>query len=332
MEKAIKLTAASAAHFLVDFACAFAMFRLFFGGERWGMLLLLYNFCAFALQMPIGLLADRWNRNFLLAAIGCGVVACGYLPLPEIAAVTLLGSGNAAFHVGGGLEILTQSPDRAGQLGVFVSPGAIGLYVGTVLGKDALLSTAAPVILMLAAGASLLLTQRTVQTSFRSDNAPPALPRVKSVLVPLACLFAVVIWRSMVGMGLSLDWKTGGWGFAAVLALALGKAAGGYLADAWGFQKTANVSLAAAAVLFFFAEYPVCGLAAIFLFNMTMPLTLYAAARKLPGAKGFAFGLLTFALFLGFLPAYYGVGEMTQVAAAALALLSAVALWGAVRT
>ena len=39
---------------------------------------------------------------------------------------------------------------------------------------------------------------------------------------------------------------------------------------------------------------------------MTMPITLWAAAKLLPGAKGFAFGMLTFALFLGFLPVYLG--------------------------
>ena len=48
-----------------------------------------------------------------------------------------------------------------------------------------------------------------------------------------------------------------------------------------------------AALLYFGAGIPVCGTLAVFLFNMTMPITLWAAARLLPGAKGFAFGLLT---------------------------------------
>ena len=46
------------------------------------------------------------------------------------------------------------------------------------------------------------------------------------------------------------------------------------------------------------------GTAAVFLFNMTMPITLWAAARLLP--PGLAFGTLTFALFLGFLPVWLG--------------------------
>ena len=50
----------------------------------------------------------------------------------------------------------------------------------------------------------------------------------------------------------------------------------------------------------------------MFLFNMTMPVTLWAAAKLLPGGRGFAFGMLTFALFLGFLPAYLGRPVLIQ--------------------
>ena len=68
--------------------------------------------------------------------------------------------------------------------------------------------------------------------------------------------------------------------------------------------------LAAAGVLFWFADSPYAGVAAIFLFNMSMPMTLCALARRMPGCKGFSFGLLTFALFLGFLPV--GLGAVSS--------------------
>jgi FSR family fosmidomycin resistance protein-like MFS transporter len=38
-----------------------------------------------------------------------------------------------------------------------------------------------------------------------------------------------------------------------------------------------------------------------------MPITLRASADALNGMQGFSFGLLTFALFLGFLPTWLGV-------------------------
>ena len=71
-------------------------------------------------------------------------------------------------------------------------------------------------------------------------------------------------------------------------------------------QKAAIGSLGLSALLFCVSSVPVAGVAAVFLFNMTMPITLWAAAKMLPGGRGFAFGTLTFALFLGFLPTWLG--------------------------
>ena len=76
--------------------------------------------------------------------------------------------------------------------------------------------------------------------------------------------------------------------------------------DRLGPRRASAGSLGLAAVCYLACALPGPGLLAVFLFNMTMPVTLWAAARTLPGAKGFTFGLLTFALFLGFLPSFLG--------------------------
>ena len=49
----------SLTHLWVDLSCALLVFRTMAGEENFVLCLLLYNFCAFALQMPLGLLADR---------------------------------------------------------------------------------------------------------------------------------------------------------------------------------------------------------------------------------------------------------------------------------
>ena len=59
-------------HMAVDLSCAFLMYAFVVGGEHWYIWLLAYNFCAFALQMPIGAGADRLDRNSLVATGGCG--------------------------------------------------------------------------------------------------------------------------------------------------------------------------------------------------------------------------------------------------------------------
>ena len=132
----------SALHLLVDGMCALAMFgRLLPGGDR-GLSILVYNFCAFALQMPLGVALDalcvgKKGREadfpflFVLAGVLCTMA--GALLHPAV-----LGIGNALFHVGGGVGTIREDDRRSWRgrgLGVFVAPGALGLYLGTVLGR-----------------------------------------------------------------------------------------------------------------------------------------------------------------------------------------------------
>ena len=103
--------------------------------------------------------------------------------------------------------------------------------------------------------------------------------------------------------------------------------AGGLAADRFGARRAGPASLLAAGALFLLGENPLAGTAALFLFNMTMPMTLSALARLLPGAKGLAFGLTTFALFLGFLPVGLNLAPAAGLwTAAALCAVSAALL------
>lgn len=324
--KVSQLWTYSAGHFWVDFSCALLMFAKISGTGEWALCTLLYNFCAFALQMPIGLLADRLGRQGRLAALGCGLVTAGWAisPVPVAAAVTA-GLGNACFHVGGGVAILRDGGDRAAPLGIFVSPGAFGIYLGTLLGRrDGFPGWAAAAGLVLFALALLLPERREGETAAPAEAPSPD----RNEVVVLICCFLVVVLRSYLGMVLAFPWKTGGWALALTCALVLGKAAGGFLGDRLGMVRAAGFSLGLAAVLFCLSASPWAGTAAVFLFNMTMPITLWAAARLLP--PGFAFGTLTFALFLGFLPVWLGWPALltggTGYAAGALCSLALLAL------
>ena len=328
MTKTPLLALYSLAHFWVDLSCALLAFRSLSASPDFALCLLLYNFCAFALQMPLGLLADRLDRNGAVAAAGCALVALAYaVPLPLAAAVTA-GVGNALFHLGGGIDTLNTGLDRSAALGIFVSPGAVGLFLGTLWGRgDAVSLWAGPVGLLVLAGAILWLCRRTFG-SLRSGNAPVEAEPAGGSWLPLVPLFLVVVLRSWMGLGQSFPWKAA-WGLPLVLALALGKAAGGFLMDAVGPRRAAGGSLLLAAALYLLSGAPLPGLLAVFLFNMTMPMTLWAAAQLLPGAKGFGFGLLTFALFVGYLPVYLGWPAVfgNVWACAAAAALSLALLW-----
>ena len=144
-------------------------------------------------------------------------------------------------------------------------------------------------------------------------------------------LFAVVMLRSFAGMAGSFPWKQGAYSLAAVLCVAAGKTLGGIAADHFGMRIAGAASLSAAAVCFLFSQQALPGLAALLLFNMSMPVTLHALALRMPRCKGFSFGMLTFALFLGFVPIYLGAGSVSAAVLAVCAVVSALLLLPALR-
>ena len=306
------------AHFAVDLGCAYAMFA---GHNGSPIGFLLYNFCAFAMQMPMGLLADASNHNRSFALLGTAMVAavCCFPAFGAMGCI-LLGLGNGLFHIGGGLDVLNLSEDRAAPLGVFVSPGAYGVFLGTLWGSKA--GSPIPILaaVVLALAGMWLIRPKTIPA-----NTAVAFPDRK-VSIPAFFLFLVVILRSYGGMSGTFSWKTELWSFIAVTAVVLGKTAGGFLADRVGLFRAAAGSLILAATLFCFGDSPLPGVLALFLFNMTMPITLFALAQAMPGCKGFSFGLLTFALFLGFLPTYFGTPAIDGTGMAIVCLISLIFL------
>ena len=322
----------SIAHFCVDFSCAFFIYSRFLNPWQWTLCLVLYNFCAFAMQAPLGLLGDRINRNAILAAAGCVIVALSaFLAKYAVAACIAAGLGNALFHLGGGIDTLNDCGEKCGKLGVFVSPGAFGIFFGTKLGRAKALNAdlvigglvlAAALILLTAYRKKLLIRSRNVPVSFAGIGDPGVIPAA-------LCFFLVVCLRSFAGNSMAFPWKSAGsWGVILTCAVVFGKTAGGFLADRFGAVRSSWVTLGAAALLFLFAGNPFAGTAAVFLFNMTMPVTLGALGRMLPGVKGFAFGTLTLALFVGLVPiiAWRSLTGLPNYCYALSALISAVLL------
>lgn len=364
-------------HLLVDGACAMAMFGTFIPQDSGYFYILVYNFCAFALQMPFGVVLDALHAkeegrdgdvslenakagkkngdlDAITAALGVVCTIAGAVTHP-----VLLGIGNALFHVGGGVGTIRDDrigmPHEGGgerknrlitRLGVFVAPGALGLYLGTLLTQNGgwkLWFWAGSVLLLTLCGGMLYFCLRrsagvsvfteTGGARGRGQSRAPmrfryegrSLPervepeernRLPERVEPAAwsglrltvCCLIVVILRSYIGMAVLFSWKTGVLaGSLSVLAVAGGKMAGGFLSAWKGSLRTAAVSLIMAAVCYLLSASMPFGLAALFLFNMTMPITLYWMICAFPRMPGFAFGCLTFALFLGFLPVYFGV-------------------------
>lgn len=326
----------SVLHMFVDGVCAFAMFGAFLKQEQGYFYVLVYNFCAFALQMPFGaaldLLHAKSGKQLSFAAAGMGVA---FTLIGAVTHPVILGIGNALFHIGGGVGTIHEDERKGWRgrgLGVFVAPGALGLYLGMQLAKNGAgmewLFGAGLILAIICVGtacrlwcggkrlmAAGLSAVDRVHTETTGDCGKGIMAdRVGQgifsggVISLAACMFLVVILRSYIGMTVTFPWKTTAFAAAiSTLAIVFGKAAGGFAAAGFGFLKTAVVSLSGAAFLYLFSGFMPAGAAALFLFNMTMPLTLYLLIRRLPQLPGFSFGFLTFGLFLGFLPEYFGL-------------------------
>lgn len=313
----------SVIHFVVDFACMALVASLaqrhhtsLFGA------VIAYNFFAFFVQMPLGIIADRVNKNALLAASGCVLVMAAFLCVnwPFYACI-IAGIGNALFHLGGGIDVLNISCKRAAQAGIFVSTGALGLFFGKNMGSQL------PVVAILLALSACLLVFLYVRIRGKVSNLPVQFPSLTGgKWIVAGCLIATVCLRSYVGFLTIFTWKTNYWlALLAVCAIVLGKMLGGIVGDRLGFVRTAAVSLSVAAIAFLFAfDCPAAGIMALICFNMTMPLTLIVLANLMPHNKGFAFGILTAALFVGGLPGLCGFQALaTPVGLCLLSVLSA---------
>ncbi len=222
-------------------------------------------------------------------------------------------------------------------MGIFVAPGALGLYLGTLLakggmGKEALIGAgilSVFIVIWACIHQRLNPPAHTIQKKYDIDSDSQNEKNAFSLgtMVSIFCCMTVVILRSYLGMATSFPWKSGVLaGTLAVFSIASGKIAGGFASARYGFQRTVTISLGLAACCYLFSDLMPAGLAALFLFNMTMPITLYWLACCLPKMPGFAFGFLTFALFLGFLPRYFGLlpqtgGNLVGCAGSVISLL-----------
>lgn len=322
----------SAVHFAVDMYCAVLYFGFVSGTSAAWSAMVAYNACAFAMQAPIGAVADRLDNGKAVAAVGCVLLAGSwFFNSVPLACAVIAGLGNGAFHAGAGLTVLKAEQEKASGLGVFVSTGAIGLYIGTadssVLKNGGLIF---PLAFALTAAAIWLLIREDKTLPDSGGEYLPSLSMPKGGVWALVPLVIVVILRAFIGSTkcFSVPEMSGA---ATVLCVAGGKAIGGFLMDGVGPKKASVFSLLPCAVLVLAGTELAGGQAArlisLLLFNMTMPITLFAAARLLKNARGFAFGLLTFGLFIGYIPRFLSL-DTSQIPQYgwALAILLSLAL------
>ena len=192
-------------HLLVDGICAFAMFGKFLPLGNQAVDFLLYNFCAFALQMPFGAILDLAEKQekcphttkipYFVAISGVLFTFLGTITHPVV-----LGIGNALFHVGGGVGTIHEDYTKHWQgkgLGIFVAPGALGLYLGTLAAKMELHNTGFGSLIL--SYCSAVLLQHAFYNHFLIDRTPAAISIKISIRhTALAKTLLRFVWHSAV--------------------------------------------------------------------------------------------------------------------------------------
>lgn len=309
-------------HFLVDLTTIFLVAGSLFGNNvtffQKCQIVVIYNLIAFAGQLPIGILSDFVNKNRIFVAVGCFLACISYpavLISPWFACV-LAAIGNGAFHIGAGADILKFSMPKAGLSGLFVSSGALGVWLAYKL-SGLYVALTLPCIMLIATIVMLFLSKKQIVDYNENERVPVKFnkPQLIPVLAVSFFMLTIVI-RSLLGMVMDFSWKSVPvLSLVSVIAVVLGKALGGYIGDKLGYVKTVILSLGISLTLFVFSfEYWIAGVIAILCFNMTMPLTLTAIADLTHKKYGFAFGMTTFALAIGFIPDVFGVSSYFSTA------------------
>ena len=304
-------------HALVDASCGFLIFR-YVGHGRFEpamimFLVVLYNSLAFGGQWLIGALADWFDAYRFFAIVGTVLcaVALPIAPSWTLHAIIVIGTGNACFHVGAGALVLKSSGDRATESGVFVGPGAVGLSIGILLGANAV--PCIPHFLLLFLLAAVLIFHVGRPLVPMSTDLPRVAPSwVVFALLCGVCLLGSVTVRALVGGSVAGTWRGVSTDVMAWLAVAAcaGKMCGGFMGDRIGWLTTSVLALALSAPLVaLFPTHAHWAVVGMFIFQLTMAITLKAMHHLIPGQPGLAFGLPCLALLLGALPGLLGYGH-----------------------
>lgn len=264
---------------------------------------IIYNLIAFGLQPILGYYADIRNKYLQYAILG-SLFPIAALFFKDIGLVAIIIStiGNAMYHVGGGVLAMNLYPSKAAPAGVFVAPGAIGVFLGVLLAADSHYYT--PIIALIG-----ILVVISIWLLFRGSTIKIEYKKINQNFIVIIILILIIVFiRGFIGSILMFTWKDELlYEILLVAGIFIGKFLGGLLGDRYGLKKTGIFGLLVSGPLLLFGYYiPIAGLLGALFFNLTMAITLFIIMDNLGKYKGFAFGLTTLSLVIAFLPKLLG--------------------------
>lgn len=303
----------SLCHFIVDFVCAVFILgnlpSIAKTNSEFITSVIIYNFFAFAFQVPLGYILDKFKIYKYIAIIGlCIIGLCYLINFNNIFILaTLVGIGNALFHLEGGVNIYGLSDRKAFLNGLFVAPGALGIFLGTTF-HDELIVTYLPIALIFISIPLLFLVQKQEIYKELEENKKDNFNNFSAALIVILIGISIIV-RSIGGSAIVYTWKSGfTLGIIYTISIVIGKAFGGLLADKFGLLKVALISLTCSAVCLLLGyNVHIFVYIGILLFNIPMSITLTILENTLTKKIACAVGLNTMFLFIGYLTCFIDI-------------------------
>lgn len=299
-------------HALIDLICAWVIFSIWkvqlVSIETFFFLIILYNVLAFWFQSVFWIVIDYFKNPREMTILGCILTWLSsiiFLLFP-ITAIVFAWLWNALFHVGWWSISLNLTPHKASAPWVFVAPWAMGLFIGTVLGKWGQF-VAWPFILALVILSILMLIIKTPEIDYNKKEKELSKLDYFGIIL-IFVLFSVAI-RSFVGLSISFPWKSD-FNLLVILitAIVLWKWIWWFLADKFGWIRISVWALVLSIPFLLLGfDNAILWIIWMFLFNITMPITLVAISNILPWRPAFAFWLTCLALLMGALPVLFWI-------------------------
>ena len=289
-------------HFLVDAVCVACLFgpvkelcgNTPLGYSTFVAFIGIYNVLAFCTQWLTGLWSDSLKNDRIIHVVAAvmlvsGVACCRIRPLYG---VVLIGLGNSLFHVAGGRYVILNSQGKAGALGLFVAPGALGLYIGGIFGEWDWIFC---ILLVINTAVICICLKEHILLE------PEKHPLLKfdylwAVILVLLCIVCRAASGAVSFPGKNIP-EILAW--LPPLMVFSGKAVGGFAGDRFGYTFIGIIAFSAGTLMLAFSSNLTGYVAGQFMVNLLMPLTLWQLTKLLPASPGLAFGLAATVLVPG---------------------------------
>ena len=290
----------SISHLFVDMSTIYVTLNCIKNFDNMLLYIMIYNMFAFCLQLPIGLLTDYFKITKKIIFLSFLFIIFGTFFDNAVFSILFVSIGNAMYHVGCGKEILERSKGKCGFSGIYVSTGAIGVFLSRILiNKNINFIIIIRMIILI-----LIFILYIIKNNFgfiENNNKNYEKNFIKMAYLIFLLMITIFI-RSLFS---NFDIKFNSlFSIIMMLFTFLGKATGGIIADIFGKKITILISLILATICFLFYNNPYFIIFGVFLFNMSMPITLILVSDILNNYKGMAFGITTCMLFIGSINLY----------------------------